>query len=816
VALNIVWGVDQMALFLESPEYVNPSSTVYREVIGTSGRDALDGYDYTYDFLYGLAGPDVLNGESEDDFLVPGTGEDILNGGEDTDWLVLDDSVGPVTVDLAAFQAREASGDSDTVFGIENVAGSPEGDEISGDDADNWLVGMDGDDVLIGGGGNDHFDGEQGSDTLDGGAGNDLLNGDGLLHISSGTDTASYVSASDGVEVSLLREYQWQNTVGAGTDKLMNIENLTGSAFQDVLTGDGGANVLDGGAASDTLDGKGGSDTASYERTNGPVTVDLANRTSSGTSGTDTLLSIENVVGSAYDDTLLGDHLANVLDGGSGSDTASWLSASGPVTVNLVTGRSGGAGGADTLRSIERVVGSDGYADTLIGNAYSNGLEGRGGNDWLEGGAGADTLDGGEGEDRASWAGSIAAVTVDLVAGTARGEQDQDTLISIERVTGSGHDDSLLGGVGANTLDGSGGNDVLDGRAGRDTLDGSTGTDTVRYLQAGAAVTVDLDLGTGQTGAGRGAEVDTLSLIENAVGSALYGDTLSGDEFANVLEGRGGDDVLRGRGGDDMLDGGSGIDRVTYDDASGAVTVHLALGMTLAAPAGSDDLVAIENVTGSDFDDTLVGDASANRIEGGDGDDNIYGREGDDVLDGGEGVDTANYWDAPAFVYVDLGKGDADFGGGHDTLAGFENLIGSFWGDQLIGDAAVNEINGFQGVDTIVGQGGADVLTGGSDADIFWYGDVLDADDDFAVLEEITDFTSGSDVINLSAIDTDPGAAGDQAFTFIGTDAFSPTAVAEVRFSGGVIYVDNDNDAGAEMAIALTGVASVVAGDLVL
>ena len=125
-------------------------------------------------------------------------------------------------------------------------------------------------------------------------------------------------------------------------------------------------------------------------------------------------------------------------------------------------------------------------------------------------------------------------------------------------------------------------------------------------------------------------------------------------------------------------------------------------------------------------------------------------------------------------------------------------------------------ISGSGGDDTIVGQGGADVLTGGAGADIFWYDDLLDADDDFPVLEEITDFASGTDVINLAAIDPDTGAAGDQAVTFVGTDAFSTTAADEVRFDDGVVYVDTDSDVAAEMAIALAGVASVTATDFVL
>src|SRR5258706_15697760 len=87
--------------------------------------------------------------------------------------------------------------------------------------------------------------GGAGNDTLDGGAGDDTLDG------GAGTDTASYGSAGSGVTVSLAIAGA-QNTVGAGSDTLIGLENLTGSSFNDVLTGDAGANVLDGGAGTDT------------------------------------------------------------------------------------------------------------------------------------------------------------------------------------------------------------------------------------------------------------------------------------------------------------------------------------------------------------------------------------------------------------------------------------------------------------------------------------------------------------------------------------------------------------------------------------
>ena len=108
--------------------------------------------------------------------------------------------------------------------------------------------------MLIGGAGNNTLIGGVGNDTLIGGAGNDTLDG------GAGSDTASYADATAGVTVSLAMTTA-QNTVGAGTDTLTNIENLTGSNLNDTLTGNAGANILNGGTGNDTLNGGAGNDT---------------------------------------------------------------------------------------------------------------------------------------------------------------------------------------------------------------------------------------------------------------------------------------------------------------------------------------------------------------------------------------------------------------------------------------------------------------------------------------------------------------------------------------------------------------------------
>jgi hypothetical protein len=153
------------------------------------------------------------------------------------------------------------------------------------------------------------------SNVITGNSGNNVLDGGG------GIDTASYAAAGAGVAVSLAVAGP-QATGGAGTDTLISIENLTGSTLNDTLTGDGGSNVLSGGAGNDTLDGGGGIDTASYADAATAVTVNLSTIVAQNTvgAGSDTLTGIENLTGSAFNDTLTGNAGNNVLSGGAGDD----------------------------------------------------------------------------------------------------------------------------------------------------------------------------------------------------------------------------------------------------------------------------------------------------------------------------------------------------------------------------------------------------------------------------------------------------------------------------------------------------------------
>jgi glucose/arabinose dehydrogenase len=323
-------------------------------------------------------------------------------------------------------------------------------------------------DTLSGLAGNDMLFGGSGNDTLAGGAGADMLFG------GPGTDTANYSSSPAAVTVNLL------TGLGSGSDAqgdiLTGIENIIGSAFDDTLTGDSGPNVLAGGPGADTLTGHGGIDTADYSSSSARVTVNLA--TGSGTGGDaqgDTLSGIENIIGSAFDDTLTGDTNANTLAGGAGvdtlnggggndtlvggpggdtlnggaaTDTADYSSSSAGVSVNLQTnsGLNGDAQG-DTFSSIENIIGSA-FSDMLTGDGLANALTGGAGDDTLNGGLNADTLEGGRGIDTAVFSGLRSAYTITHSGNTlvVSGPDGSDTLTHIEKLTFS--DGTVLSGLG--------------------------------------------------------------------------------------------------------------------------------------------------------------------------------------------------------------------------------------------------------------------------------------------------------------------------------------------------------------------------------
>ena len=212
---------------------------------------------------------------------------------------------------------------------------------------------------------------------------------------------------------------------------------LVGDFRPDMLFGRRGDDILEGAGGADLLDGGDGVDTASYEGSTNRVLINLGTNTAeSGHAIGDTLVSIENLIGSDFNDILTGSKFDNVIFGGDGSDILSGFKAN----------------------------------DTLYGGA---------GRDLLTGGSGAEIIDGGDGiSDMVRYSGSTAAVQVDLGAGTAfGGDAEGDVISNAEQLLGSSHDDTLTGDDLNNFVFGSGGDDILDGAGGLDKLFGGAGAD---------------------------------------------------------------------------------------------------------------------------------------------------------------------------------------------------------------------------------------------------------------------------------------------------------------------------------------------------
>lgn len=396
------------------------------------------------------------------------------------------------------------------------------------------------------------------------------------------------------------------------------------------------------------------------------------------------------------------------------------------------------------------IIDGTGDGEVLVGTADDDVISGLGGDDFLFGDAGDDVLDGGAGFDRAEYAGATARVIVDLGAGEATGDASvgEDTLISIEGVTGTDFNDLLFG------FDGDPGGDPtvferFEGLAGVDIIDGRGGIDLLSHTLSPIGVTIDLtDTTLNDDGFGNR---DIFFNIEGVEGSD-FGDRLRGDANANVLLGGDGDDNLNGAGGDDQLDGGAGIDVFDASAESARVIVDLDAGTATGGAGGTDTLVNIENVLGSDFNDILTGDDAANELRGdvgadtlrgggnadrligqgdndilfGDaGDDQLFGNAGDDQLSGGlgddqlsggdGGFDTATYAQAGGGIVVDFASLTIDDGdGGTDRIVAIggvstiQQIVGSGF-DDIFTPGEFVTFNGAGGSDSVDLSGLIDV-----------------------------------------------------------------------------------------------------------
>jgi Ca2+-binding RTX toxin-like protein len=355
-----------------------------------------------------------------------------------------------------------------------------------------------------GGTGNDHITGNAAANVINGGPGADtLVGGDGsdTYHVDHMGDVVTESNRSAGVGgTDLVMSTLSAFTLGA------NVENgrIATSRTAD-MTGNALANKIIAGSGNNVIDGRGGTDTVDYALAASAVTVDLGTRVAQATggSGTDTLISVENIGGSRFDDRLSGDAGANVISGGLGADTMAggdgpdtyYVDHAGDTVIEL------DAGGSDLVASylaaytlpanVESGRLLSGGAAKLTGNALDN---------VLAAGAGSNVIDGGAGRDTADYSLAAKAVAVDLriAVAQATGGSGADTLVAIENLTGSKYNDRLTGNDGPN---------VIIGGAGRDTLTGGLGADRfVIHSLVGSDLITDFVRGT-----------DRLAIAQSAV-----------------------------------------------------------------------------------------------------------------------------------------------------------------------------------------------------------------------------------------------------------------------------------------------------------
>lgn len=683
-------------------------------ITGGSGNDSLIGDAEANTFIGGV-GDDLLIGYGGNDTLTGGLGSDTIS----YVYAAAFSSTG-VTVDLNTTTVTVSSTDVDTISGIENVIGTQYADTLLGSSSANTLEAGDG---------NDFLNGRTGNDTLDGGL---------------GVDTVSFSDQTAGVTLTLLDTGNATASVGNGDSSIVrNVENLVGSAFDDVFAGNTANNTFTSSAGNDSYVGGGGSDTLTYSTQTSGLNADLLNGSVVKSLGTDTFSAITAFVASDQDDIITGGGSVATIDGGAGSDTLRYDSTSGSLAVNLAAQTVTDAV-TQSFTNIENAAGGSG-SDTLTGNSSANVLQGLGGDDIFIASLGGDTLDGGSGTDRADYTSALSAVTIDLGAGTAtNGSGGTDTLISIEHAVGSSFDDFIAGSSGNDIIDGGGGNDTIYATEGNDTIDGGIGSNNISYVNLATSI-VNIDYSTvGALGYttitfanGKFDLVRNVDVYQGTSGNdTVTGGAGSGGGGLGSSTGGGG-----GGGGGPLMgvitvDGGEGSDTITFASETNPVTVNLTTD-TATGSFGTYSIPNFENATGGSADDIITGDAGNNTLQGGGGNDIIYGTIGNDTLNGGTGTNTLDYGSITVGLTISPTT-VTGAGVGTQAVTNFAVINATAQNDTINDDASSVTYNTGAGNDTINANAGNDVFDGGGDIDTLSY----------------ANYTNSGLVVNMSNLDS--------------------------------------------------------------
>ncbi len=718
-------------------------SAAANTITGGAGNDTIDG----------AGGADVISGGGGDDTIVTRGSEASIDGGTGSDTLVLAAASTVTAVNFAvAGGTDQTTGDTVGIVNFENLNASAMTTalNVTGSSSANVITTGSGNDVIHGGGGADIITAGTGDDAVDYWGSEVSIDGSGgtntlVVRASATLDLgASDQSAGDLATVS-----NFQNVDASGLTSTQ-VVSVVGSSGANTIIGGAGADLIDGGGGADVIAAGGGNDTVTFRGTEASV------------------------------------------DGGAGSDTLVLIAGSAVTNVDFSVSPGNDQTSGDTT-GVTNFENLDGgaltTALTVTGSAAANTITTGSGNDIVDGGGGADVINTGTGNDTVSYHGTefsidggtgvnnlvLQAATdvnlgrVDQTVGdavTVSNFQNVDAgaLSAAEGVTiiGNSLANTIVGGLGDDTIDGAGGADLIIGGDGNDTvayrgtetsIDGGTGTDT---LQLKTAVTVNL-ANADQT-SGDSVTVTDFQNVDASILNATQGISITGSTGANAITGGAGADTIDGGGGLDVIAAGGGNDTVSYqgsetsiDGGTGNDTIVLqASGGTssvnLSVPANVDqtsgdavDVLNFENVDASALSSaiTLIGSSSANVMSGGTGNDTIDGGGGADTIAAGAGDDQVSYYGSE--VSIDGGAGtntlllratanvnlaNADQTSGDSTnVSNFQNVDASalITGVTITGSSAAETITGGAGNDTIDGGGGADVINaaGGDDTVIY-------------------------------------------------------------------------------------------------
>jgi Ca2+-binding RTX toxin-like protein len=735
------------------------------QLAGTGGQDVLDGRGGA-DLMAGGAGDDRYYVDSLDDIVVELQSSDGVAGDE-------------IHTALAAYTLPAY---------VEKLVGtSAAGQALTGNSLFNTITGGVGNDVLDGGAGG-------GSDMLIGGKGNDIY------LVDHASDTVQELASEGTDEV---------RTTLASYTLAANVEKLTGTAATaQTLRGNNLANTIVGGASNDRLEGMVGNDTLD------------------GGAGADTMV------------------------GGSGND-AYFVDDAGDVVTEIA-----GEGTSDEVRTslalyaltanVENLTGTNVAGQTLTGNGSANVITGAAGDDVIDGGIGADTMRGGGGSDlyfvdsadvvtelagegidevRTALATYVLALNVENLTATSdtahdfRGNGGNNVVAG-----GAGNDFIRLQDGGDDTAAGALGNDVfLFGAAltGADKVDGGSGTDQIAIqgdYWGGKALTLGSNFVSVENiailpgndtrfgDAGTSFYDYSITVLDSAVAAGVLltvdaNRLRAGEDFTfNGSAETDGSFFIYGGGGIDRLIGGAKNDVFIFGGQGqfgsgdfvigGAGIDQLALRGNYTITFGAGQLVGVEQIGMVSAQDTRYGVLGS-----------VYNY---DLTMVDANVDSIQMTvDASPLRTGETLKfdGSAEDDGSFRVFGGRDN-------DSIVGS---------QNADLIQGNGGADTLTGGQGADVFRYFSASDSTS--SATDRILDFAAGSDRIDLGRIDADTQTAGDQAFAWIGSNAFSGSAGQLRAYQEGgnwVVQGDTDGNGVADLVIEVVGPAPLGADAFLL